>query len=229
MIGVKLLLIEDDERLSSVIKRGLEEEDVEVLTAFDAEMGFRLYESQPFDCVITDLILPKGSGFDLCKKIRATGSRVPIIMLTALGKTDEKLEGFDAGADDYLVKPFDLRELVARIKSLLKRTKSEIVTHSSALNYSELSIDFHKKKAFRKGEELALTPKEYNLLEYFMKHPERVISREEIAKEVWNLNFDTGTNIIDVYINYLRKKVDKPFDFQLIHTRPGMGFILQQP
>lgn len=225
----QLLLIEDDERLSSVIKKSLEEEGYTVLAAFDAEMGFRLFESQVFDCVITDLILPRGSGFELCKKIRASGSAVPIIMLTALGKTDEKLEGFDAGADDYLVKPFDLRELVARIKSLLKRSSSEKITQSTELVYSELSIDFHKKKAFRKGEELALTPKEYNLLEYFMKHPERVISREEIAKEVWNLNFDTGTNIIDVYINYLRKKIDKPFEFQLIHTRPGMGFILQKP
>jgi two-component system, OmpR family, copper resistance phosphate regulon response regulator CusR len=224
----QLLLIEDDERLSSVIKKSLQDEGFEVFAAFDAEMGFRLCESQPFDCVITDLVLPRGSGFDLCKKIRASGSTVPIIMLTALGKTDEKLEGFDAGADDYLVKPFDLRELVARIKSLLKRSNFEKNAPSTALTYADLSMDLRKKKAFRKGQELALTPKEYNLLEYFLRNPERVISREEIAKEVWNLNFDTGTNIIDVYINYLRKKVDKPFDFPLIHTRPGMGFIILQ-
>lgn len=229
MTSVELLLIEDDERLSSVIKKGLEEEGYVIYTAFDAEMGFKLFESRDFDCVITDLILPRSNGFDLCKKIRASGSAVPIIMLTALGKTDEKLEGFDAGADDYLVKPFDFRELLARIKSLLKRSSAEKIALSPIVEYSELSLDSLKKKAFRKQVELALTPKEYNLLEYFMKNPERVISREEIAKEVWNLNFDTGTNIIDVYINYLRKKIDKPFDFQLIHTRPGMGFILQKP
>ena len=225
----KILLIEDDERLSKLIKKGLEEKDFQVFAAYDGDMALKLFESEQFDLLITDLILPKMNGLEICKAIRNKGNKVPIIMLTALGATDDKLEGFDAGADDYLVKPFDFRELHARIKTLLKRVKSEAkMAEPSILAYADLSIDTFQKKAFRQQVELQLTPKEYNLLVFLLKNPERVLSREEIAKKVWNLDFDTGTNFIDVYINYLRKKVDKPFDFPLIHTRTGMGFILQQ-
>jgi DNA-binding response OmpR family regulator len=225
----KILLVEDDDRLSKLIKKGLEEKGFEVVPVFDGEMAQRLFESDHFDLIITDLILPKMNGLDFCKTIRNMGSKIPIIMLTALGTTDHKLEGFDAGADDYLVKPFDFRELYARIKTLLKRAKSESkMPSSSILEYADLSIDTYQKKAFRQEVELQLTPKEYKLLEFMVKNPERVLSREEIAKKVWDLDFDTGTNFIDVYINYLRKKVDKPFASSLIHTRTGMGFILQQ-
>lgn len=228
--GHKILLIEDDERLSKLIKKGLEENGFEVLPVYDGEMALKLFENAHFDLIITDLILPKMNGLDICKAIRKNGNKVPIIMLTALGTTDDKLDGFDAGADDYLVKPFDFRELHARIKTLLKRVKSESKKPDSAIiEYADLSMDTFQKKAFRKGVELQLTPKEYKLLSFLVNNPERVLSREEIAEKVWGLDFDTGTNFIDVYINYLRKKVDKPFDFPLIHTRTGMGFILQQP
>lgn len=230
MLAKKILLIEDDERLSTVLGKGLEERGYQVQVASDGEMGLNLFENGDFDLIITDLILPKLNGIDLCKKIREKDSMLPLLMLTALGTTDDKLEGFDAGADDYLVKPFDLRELLARIKTLLKRNhKSTDTEEKNLLQYADLEINPLTKKVSRSGISLQLTPKEYNLLEYLVKNPERLLSREEISREVWGIDFDTGTNIIDVYFNYLRKKVDKPFEEKLIHTRPGMGFILQKP
>lgn len=229
MSKAEILLIEDDERLSTVLKKGLEEKGYAVTQAFDGEMGLRLYEKGGFELVITDLILPKVNGLDVSKSIRLKDTQIPIIMLTALGATDDKVEGFDAGADDYLVKPFDFRELHARIKTLLKRSGRAAATdEKSTYVYADLEIDSQLKVASRAGISLNLTPKEYSLLEYMVKNPERVLSREEIAREVWGLNFDTGTNFIDVYINYIRKKVDKPFEEKLIHTRPGMGFLLQK-
>lgn len=229
MYKASILLIEDDDRLSWVIKKGLEEKGYEVVQSFDGTMGLRLFEGGGFDLIITDLILPKINGLDLCKKIREKDKSIPIIMLTALGTTDDKVEGFDAGADDYLVKPFDFRELWVRIKTLLKRAgmRRENLPDPH-IRYADLEINTDLKKAFRSGRELKLTPKEYNLLSYLLRNPERVLSREEISRDVWGVSFDTGTNFIDVYINYLRKKVDKPFATKLIHTRSGMGFILQQ-
>lgn len=230
MHKTNILLIEDDDRLSTVLKKGLEEKGFSVTQAFDGEMGLRLFDNGGYDLVITDLILPKINGLDLSKSIRLNDAQIPIIMLTALGATDDKVEGFDAGADDYLVKPFDFRELEARIRTLLKRSgKISGSQEKTILSYGDLQIDTHLKKASRGGTVLNLTPKEYSLLEYMVKNPERVLSREEIAREVWGVNFDTGTNFIDVYINYIRKKVDKPFEEKLIHTRPGMGFLLQKP
>ncbi|PRY89722.1 response regulator transcription factor [Mongoliibacter ruber] len=229
MYKASILLIEDDDRLSWVIKKGLEEKGYEVVQSFDGTMGLRLFEGGGFDLIITDLILPKINGLDLCKKIREKDKSIPIIMLTALGTTDDKVEGFDAGADDYLVKPFDFRELWVRIKTLLKRAgMSREKLPDPHIRYADLEINTDLKKAFRSGRELKLTPKEYNLLSYLLRNPERVLSREEISRDVWGVSFDTGTNFIDVYINYLRKKVDKPFATKLIHTRSGMGFILQQ-
>lgn len=229
MQKASILLVEDDDRLSSVIKKGLEEKDYGVVQSFDGTMGLRLFEGGGFDLIITDLILPKINGLDLCKKIREKDKSIPIIMLTALGTTDDKVEGFDAGADDYLVKPFDFRELLVRIKTLLKRAGIQREEISEPyVRYADLEINTDLKKAFRSGQELKLTPKEYNLLKYLIHNPEKVLSREEISRDVWGVNFDTGTNFIDVYINYLRKKVDKPFATKLIHTRSGMGFILQQ-
>ncbi len=225
----KILVIEDDVRLASLLQRGLEESGMDVLLAYDGELGLKLFENSKPDLVITDLILPKINGLEVSKQLRVKYPQIPIIMLTALGTTDDKVEGFDAGADDYLVKPFDFRELLARIKTLLKRTQGlNSLTHHDEITYADLKVDLQQKKAFRSGQEIMLTPKEFNLLKYLIQNPERVLSREEIAQEVWGVNFDTGTNFIDVYINYIRKKVDKPFEEKLIHTRPGMGFILQR-
>ncbi|TVP50004.1 MAG: DNA-binding response regulator [Mongoliibacter sp.] len=229
MSKASILLVEDDEKLAGVIRKGLEEKDYAITQSFDGQMGLRLFEGGGFDLVITDLILPKVNGLDLCKAIREKDMHTPIIMLTALGTTDDKVEGFDAGADDYLVKPFDFRELLVRIKTLLKRAGVQRVEQvDPILRYADLEINTNQKKAFRSEIELSLTPKEYNLLEYLVRNPEKVLSRDEISRDVWGVNFDTGTNFIDVYINYLRKKVDKPFNSKLIHTRSGMGFILQQ-
>ncbi|SNS32611.1 DNA-binding response regulator, OmpR family, contains REC and winged-helix (wHTH) domain [Belliella buryatensis] len=229
MKNSKILVIEDDARLASLLQRGLEESGMDVLLAYDGELGLKLFENSMPDLVITDLILPKINGLEVSKQLRTKNPQIPIIMLTALGTTDDKVEGFDAGADDYLVKPFDFRELLARIKTLLKRTQGlNSLSHHDEITYTDLKVDLLQKKVFRSGQEIMVTPKEFNLLKYLIQNPERVLSREEIAKEVWGVNFDTGTNFIDVYINYIRKKVDKPFEIKLIHTRPGMGFILQK-
>lgn len=220
-----ILIVEDDERLMQVLARHLREYDFEVAMAYDGQSAVRLFQQSRVDLVITDVMLPRLSGIDVSRAIRQMSPNVPILMLTALGTTDDKLEGFDAGADDYMVKPFEIRELVARIKALMKRSGVQGGA-GDVLRYADIVMNVRAKKAMRANKPLHLTPKEFNLLEYMLRNPERVLSRSEIAERVWNTRFDTGTNFIDVYINYLRKKVDKEFDQKLIHTRPGQGFIL---
>ncbi len=225
---MKILIIEDDQRVSGLIKRGLEEQGYLTEVAFDGQTGRKLALTNHYDLIITDIILPKINGLDLCKEIRAANSDIPIIMLTALGTTDDKVEGFDAGANDYLVKPFDFRELQVRIRELLKRNNSIITTLGYILKYADLELNNQTKIVRRSGMEISLTPKEFKLLEYMMQNFERVLSRAEIADKVWDTHFDTGTNFIDVYINYLRKKIDKDFSTKLIHTKSGMGFIFKE-
>lgn len=224
----RILVIEDELRVAELLKAGLEDSGYQVSVAFDGEMGLRLFRASEFDLVISDIILPKMNGFELTKEVRQLNPDIPVLMLTALGTTDDKLDGFDAGADDYMVKPFDFRELDARIKVLLKRKVATSQTvQPEELNYADLRIDLQTKSVYREGRGIKLTPKEFNLLAYMMENPERVLSRTEIADKVWNTHFDTGTNFIDVYINYLRKKIDRDFPVKLIHTKPGMGFILR--
>ena len=222
------LLIEDDERVAELIKRGLQEQGFDITVAYDGLMGKKLALNKEYDLIITDIILPKLNGLDLCKEIKAAKPGTPIIMLTALGTTDDKVVGFDAGADDYLVKPFDFRELYVRIRALLKRKDSTIKTQGFILKYADLELNNQTKIVTRSGIEINLTPKELKLLEYMMQNSERVLSRMEIAENVWATHFDTGTNFIDVYINYLRKKIDKDFKTKLIHTKSGMGFIFKE-
>lgn len=221
----QILVIEDEQRVAELLKRGLEESGYRVRVAYDGVMGLRLFKSDDFHLVLSDVILPKLDGFELSKEIRRINPAVPILMLTALGSTDDKLEGFDAGADDYMVKPFDFRELNARIHVLLKRVAREVKPEPDELTYADLQIQLKTRKVFRGGDEIKLSPKEYNLLTYMVEHAGRVLSRVEIADKVWNTHFDTGTNFIDVYINYLRKKIDKNYATKLIHTRTGIGFI----
>ncbi|WP_367915072.1 response regulator transcription factor [Leadbetterella sp. DM7] len=223
----RILIVEDDERVSELIKRGLEEQGYEITLAYDGLTGKKLASQYDYDLVITDIILPKMDGLDLCKEINRVKSGIPIIMLTALGTTDDKVEGFDAGADDYLVKPFEMRELLARIRALLKRNARAASQPGNSLNYAGLEMNLRTRSVKRNGTEIDLTPKEFSLLKYMMQNPERVLPRAEIADKVWNTHFDTGTNFIDVYINYLRKKIDKDFNKKLIHTKTGMGFILK--
>ncbi len=220
-----ILIIEDDERVASLLKCGLEESGYKVAVAYNGEMGLRLFGSAKFDLVISDVVLPKMNGFELCKEIRALNMSTPILMLTALGTTDDKLDGFDAGADDYMVKPFDFRELNARISVLLRRSSGDVRDVKDDITYADLKINLKNKKVTRGGIEIKLSPKEYNLLVYMVENADRMVTRIEIADKVWNTHFDTGTNFIDVYINYLRKKIDRDFNVKLIHTRVGMGFI----
>ena len=223
---IKILVIEDEKRVADLLKIGLEENGYQVLVAYDGEMGWRLFQSNDFQLIISDIILPKLNGFELCQEIRKTDEEIPILMLTALGTADDKLEGFDVGADDYMVKPFDFRELLARVRVLLKRRAVAKVDVVKEISYADLYINLERQEVTRNGEPVKLSPKEYNLLVYLVENAERVVSRVEIAEKVWNTHFDTGTNFIDVYINYLRKKMDKNFEVKLIHTKPGVGFIL---
>ncbi len=226
--NMNILIIEDDERIASLVKRGLEENDYTVTLAYDGMMGRKLALQNDYDLIITDIILPKLSGLELCKDIRNAKPDTLIIMLTALGTTDDKVEGFDAGADDYLVKPFDFRELHVRIKALTKRQNGTNHHQGFVLKYANLELNNRTKTVNRSGTEISLTPKEFKLLEYMMQNAERILSRTEIADKVWDTHFDTGTNFIDVYINYLRKKIDKDFEPKLIHTKSGMGFIFKE-
>ncbi|WP_448519682.1 response regulator transcription factor [Rhodoflexus sp.] len=228
---MKILVIEDDERVSELIRRGLAENGFTTESAYDGLLGKKLALQNDYALVITDVALPKMDGLELCKELRRSKPALPIIMLTALGTTDDKVEGFDAGADDYLVKPFEMRELLVRIRALLKRSQTASASANSGgiLQYADLILNTHTKTAERGGAAINLTPKEFKLLSYMLQHAGRVLSRSEIAEKVWDTHFDTGTNFIDVYINYLRKKVDKDFEPKLIHTRPGMGFVLMKP
>lgn len=225
---MKILIIEDDPRVAELIQRGLTEQGFAPTLAYDGLSGKKLIDQNEYELVITDIILPKMDGLDLCKHIRDTQPEMPIIMLTALGTTDDKVEGFDAGADDYLVKPFEMRELLVRIRALMNRQQKLGGTTGNILKYADLEMNLFTKIVKRNEVEINLTPKEFNLLKFMMQNPERVLSRVEIAEKVWDTHFDTGTNFIDVYINYLRKKVEKDFDSKLIHTKSGMGFILKE-
>lgn len=227
LVIVKILIIEDDLRVAELIQRGMEEHGFSPTLAYDGLSGKKLAFQNEYDLIITDIILPKIDGLSLCRQIRENKPDTPIIMLTALGTTDDKVEGFDAGADDYLVKPFEMRELLVRIRALLKRNNKGMNNTGFILKYADLEMNLHTKSVKRSGQEISLTPKEFKLLEYMLQNPERVLSRVEIAEKVWDTYFDTGTNFIDVYINYLRKKIDRDFDQKLIHTKSGMGFVLK--
>ncbi|WP_159474240.1 response regulator transcription factor [Chryseobacterium sp. 18068] len=224
---MKILIIEDNLRVSGLMKRGLESQGYEIYISEDAEDALIMVERIDFDLIITDIMLPQMSGIELSKLIKKKHPDLPIIMLTALGTIDEKIEGFDAGADDYMVKPFEIRELYARIKAILLRKpiNNSKKQESNILEYQDLTINKNTNRVFRNGQEIDLTPKEFKLLFFLMSNAERILSREEIAENVWGNHFDTGTNYIDVYIAYLRKKIDKNFDEKLIHTKPGVGFI----
>lgn len=224
---MKILIIEDNLRVSSLMKRGLESQGYEIYISEDAEDALVMVERISFDLIITDIMLPQMNGIELSKLVKQKHPELPIIMLTALGTIDEKIEGFDAGADDYMVKPFEIRELYARVKAILLRkpvlqSKKE---ESSIVEYQDLTINKNTNRVFRNGQEIDLTPKEFKLLFFLMSNAERILTRDEIAENVWGNHFDTGTNYIDVYIAYLRKKIDKNFDEKLIHTKSGVGFI----
>lgn len=222
----KILIIEDEVKTATSIQIGLEEYHYQVDCAYDGDQGLELATSNVYDLIISDVVMPKLNGIDLCAAIRKKGITAPILMLTALGTIDDKVIGFEAGADDYLVKPFEFKELLARVRALLKRS---VVFRDSGnvLRFADMELDLDTKSVYRENESIPLTAREFALMEYFVRNPERVISKIEIAEKVWSINFDTGTNVIEVYVNYLRNKVDKKFESKLIHTVHGLGYILK--
>lgn len=228
MEEIKILLVEDEKKIADTLSKGLKELDYHVETAYDGKIGLKIFETNKFNIVITDINLPGINGYELCKAIRQTDQHIPIMMLTALNATDHKIEGFDAGADDYLVKPFEFKELLVRIRALLKRTMNQQLPSGNILRVANLELNVDSKDVTRDGKPISLTAKEFQLLEYFMRNRNRLVSRADIAERVWDLNFDTRTNVIDVYVNFLRKKIDKNFDQKLIHTQVGMGYIMKE-
>ncbi len=221
---MKILIIEDEPRVASFIKEGLEEKQYDAVVAYDGLTGEEAAMKEDIDLVILDLIIPYKSGIEVCRSVKAARPDLPVLMLTALSTTVDKVKGFDAGADDYLVKPFDFPELLARIKSLLKRSRSA-VQQPQSLRVADLELDLKRKVAIRSGKVIELTAKEFALLEYFMRNSGRVLSRADISEKVWDITYDTGTNIVEVYVNILRKKIDRDFEQKLIHTRIGLGYI----
>lgn len=223
---VKILLVEDERKIAETLKKGLTEQMYHVELCYDGNIAKKLFETYPFDIIILDINLPGINGYELCKIIRSRNERIPIIMLTALNSTDDKIEGFDAGADDYVVKPFDFKELLVRIRALLKRIH-HVPQTGNILKVDDVVMNLDSKEVTRLGKPIALTAKEFQLLEYLVRNKNRVVSRADIALNVWDIDFDTKTNVIDVYVNFLRKKLDREFDQKLIHTQVGMGYILK--
>jgi len=227
MEAIKILLVEDEKKIADSLKKGLSEHNYQVETAYDGLTGKKLFDNDHFDLIILDINLPLMNGYELCKKIRNRNLSIPVIMLTALNAINDKVEGFDAGADDYIVKPFDFKELLVRIKALLKRTNQNIPV-GNILKVGDLVMNLDSKEVTRGGNDIFLTAKEFQLLEYLIRNRNRVVSRADIALNVWDIDFDTKTNVIDVYVNFLRKKLDNDFDKKIIHTQVGMGYILKE-
>jgi two-component system, OmpR family, copper resistance phosphate regulon response regulator CusR len=225
---MRILLVEDEIKALNALRMGLEENGWTVNTATDGESGLRLALQHDYDVVVSDIIMPGMSGLELCRQMREKGQSTPVLLLSALGETDDKVSGLDAGADDYLTKPFELRELLARIKALSRRGNTAVYQSSNILIFNDLEQDLDARTVRRAGREILLTPREFSLLEFFMRNPGRVLSKTEIAEKVWDVDFDTGTNIIEVYLNYLRNKVDKGFEEKYIHTQFGLGYILRK-
>ncbi|MFD2581376.1 response regulator transcription factor [Pedobacter vanadiisoli] len=224
---LKIGIAEDDPKIAELLKSALEENDYQVLTVANGIDALDLFLSQSFNLLIIDVMMPGLNGMQLCKHIREKAMNVPILMLTALGTVDDKVTGLEAGADDYLVKPFHLKEFLARVAALLRRQSGADVKTGHKLHFEDLVLDTYSKEVSRGGKPIELSAKEFVLLELFMRNPNRLLSRQFIAEQAWNISFETGTNVIDVYINFLRKKIEKDFERKLIHTKINMGYILK--
>lgn len=222
-----ICLVEDEQKVAAFICKGLEEHGYKLKTAGDGASAKKMLKTNNFDLLILDVMLPDINGIELCGQIRANDTQTPILMLSALDQIQNKVSGLKAGADDYLVKPFHFSELLARIEALLRRQNAAAALEDHTLTFDDLKLDTWSNVAERAGQQIALTAKEYTLLELFMRHPNKILSREYIAEQVWKIDFDTGTNFIDVYVNYLRNKIEKGFKNKLIHTVIGMGYILK--
>jgi len=224
----KILIVEDEKKIADTLKMGLSENGYYVEVAYDGTIGYRLFTAHSFNVIVLDINLPGMNGFELCKKIRLQDTDVPIIMLTSMSDLSDKIEGYDAGADDYIVKPFEFKELLLKIRVLLKRTLNQNIPVGNILKADDLEMNLDSKEVKRGDTIINLTAKEFQLLEYLLRNKNRVVSRADIAINVWDIDFDTNTNVIDVYINYVRNKVDKKFPNKLIQTYVGMGYILKE-
>ena len=227
----RILLVEDDARVCSFISKGLNENGFEVELATDGNLGLEFALHHTVDLIILDIMLPGMNGMEVCRQIRSANKNIPILFLTAMGSTENVVLGLDSGGDDYLVKPFKFIELLARIKTLMRRTGQDGVrskVENEVYTFADLVIDDTEKTVFRNSHELSLTSTEFRLLLMFIKSPRKVLSRIEILDQVWGVNFDMGTNVVDVYVNYLRKKLDKYGEQKLIHTVIGMGYVLKE-
>jgi two-component system, OmpR family, copper resistance phosphate regulon response regulator CusR len=221
---MRIMIVEDEPKVASFIKKGLEENYYECDVVYDGKYASKLAVQVKYDLFIVDIIIPYMNGLELCRYLKKVLPDTPVLMLSALGTTEDKLLGFDAGANDYLVKPFEFRELLARIKVLINTSGSKL-ERGNKIVAADLELDLDRKSAKRGQYSIDLTAKEFALLEYFMRNKGRVLSRNDIAEKVWNIDFDFGTNVVDVYVNFLRKKLDKGFEKKLIHTRIGLGYI----
>jgi DNA-binding response OmpR family regulator len=225
----KILIIEDERKIADTLKLGLSEHEYQSDVAYDGLTGQKLFNENRYNLVILDINLPGINGYKLCKNFRSVNPHVPIIMLTSLIELNDKVEGYEAGADDYIVKPFEFRELLLKIRVFLKRTINRHSPETAILRAADLEVNSDSKEVKRDEKSINLTAKEFQLLEYLLKNKNKVVSRTDIATNVWGIDFDTNTNVIDVYINYLRNKIDKPFQRKLIQTQIGMGYILKEP
>jgi two-component system copper resistance phosphate regulon response regulator CusR len=223
----RILLVEDEQKIADILQFGLAENGYTVDVAYDGRTGLAFFEKQSYKLVVLDINLPGINGYELCRAIRSKNTQLPIIMLTALSSLNDKIEGYDAGADDFIIKPFEFKELMMKIRVLLKRTMHAIPV-GNFLKAGELEMNLDSKEVKRNDTLINLTAKEFQLLEYLLRNKNRVVSRADIAINVWDIDFDTNTNVIDVYINYVRNKIDKPFEQKLIQTHVGMGYILKE-
>ncbi len=224
-----ILIVEDDLRIAQNISKGLTEKGYYTEIAYDGKIGLKLALSNDYDLILLDLNLPELNGYEVCASVRKKKPSIPIIMLTALGETEDKIEGFEKGADDYIIKPFDFRELLARIKVFIKRNEREIhVENKNLLKISDLELDSEAKTVKRGDIQIELTPKEFSLLEFLIRNKGKIISKLELSESIWDQNATQSLNVVEVYINFLRKKIDRDFEPKLIHTKTGMGYILKE-
>ena len=221
--GMRILVVEDEKKVANFIKKGLEEEHYAVDNAYDGESGLYMAEVNEYDLIVLDLMIPKIDGLEVLRRVRGNRNNVPILVLTAKDSVEDIVRGLDAGCDDYLTKPFEFLVFLARVRALLRREK---VDKEPILRIDDLSLSLVTHKVMRGGKEIELTAKEYSLLEYFMRNPDKILTRTMISEHVWDYHFDSMTNLVDVYVNYLRKKIDKGFELKLIHTIRGVGYLL---
>jgi len=228
MADTKILLVEDERKIAETLRKGLTEQHYEVDVAYDGAIGKKLFDAGTYDLAILDINLPLMNGYELARHIRSYNEEILVIMLTAMNTTEDKIEGFEAGADDYIVKPFDFQELLVRIRALLKRLHHQPAAGPNILKVGDLVMNLDSKEVTREGKAIPLTAKEFQLLEYLIRNKNKVVSRIDIAMNVWDIDFDTKTNVIDVYVNFLRKKIEKDFSSKLIYTQVGMGYVLKE-